>query len=250
MTSLADKKKKVVIYARVSTEHEAQLSALKNQKDWYTPYIKMHPEWDIVKMYTDEGVTGTSAYKRRSFLQMMEDAVDGKFDMILTREVSRFARNTVDTLNYTRMLKKHMVEVYFLNDGIKTFDTDGELRLSIMATLAQDESRKTSVRVKAGQQTSMEKGVIFGNGNVLGYDRAGREYVVNPSQSEIVTSPIWRGSTLERSTSRPSYLRTIRPGCTKAVRSFPRTGPSTKRRRRQPRSSPGGRGTGTLTART
>ena len=186
VTNLAENKKKVVIYARVSTEHEAQLSALKNQKDWYTPYIKMHPEWDIVQMYTDEGVTGTSAYKRRSFLQMMEDAVDGKFDMILTREVSRFARNTVDTLNYTRMLKKHMVEVYFLNDGIKTFDPDGELRLSIMATLAQDESRKTSVRVKAGQQTSMEKGVIFGNGNVLGYDRAGREYVVNPSQSEIV----------------------------------------------------------------
>ena len=186
MTNFAENRKRVVIYARVSTEHEAQLSALKNQKDWYTPYIKMHPEWDIVQMYTDEGVTGTSAYKRRSFLQMMEDAVDGKFDMILTREVSRFARNTVDTLNYTRMLKKHMVEVYFLNDGIKTFDPDGELRLSIMATLAQDESRKTSVRVKAGQQTSMEKGVIFGNGNVLGYDRAGREYVVNPSQSEIV----------------------------------------------------------------
>ena len=157
MINLAENKKKVVIYARVSTEHEAQLSALKNQKDWYTPYIKMHPEWDIVQMYTDEGVTGTSAYKRRSFLQMMEDAVDGKFDMILTREVSRFARNTVDTLNYTRMLKKHMVEVYFLNDGIKTFDPDGELRLSIMATLAQDESRKTSVRVKAGRQTSMEK---------------------------------------------------------------------------------------------
>lgn len=89
-------------------------------------------------------------------------------------------------MNYTRILKKHMVEVYFLNDGIKTFDPDGELRLSIMATLAQDESRKTSVRVKAGQQTSMEKGVIFGNGNVLGYDRVGREYVVNPSQSEIV----------------------------------------------------------------
>ena len=174
MTNFAENRKRVVIYARVSTEHEAQLSALKNQKDWYTPYIKMHPEWDIVQMYTDEGVTGTSAYKRRSFLQMMEDAVDGKFDMILTREVSRFARNTVDTLNYTRMLKKHMVEVYFLNDGIKTFDPDGELRLSIMATLAQDESRKTSVRVKAGQQTSMEKGVIFGNGNVLGYDRAGR----------------------------------------------------------------------------
>lgn len=106
--------------------------------------------------------------------------------MILTREVSRFARNTVDTLRYTRELKNHEVEVYFLNDGIRTFDSDGELRLSIMATLAQDESRKTSVRVKCGQQISMEKGVIYGNGNVLGYDRDGDQYVVNPEQAEKV----------------------------------------------------------------
>ena len=106
--------------------------------------------------------------------------------MILTREVSRFARNTVDTLRYTRELKNHEVEVYFLNDGIRTFDSDGELRLSIMATLAQDESRKTSVRVKCGQQISMEKGVIYGNGNVLGYDRDGDQYVVNPEQAETV----------------------------------------------------------------
>ena len=179
-------RKRVAIYARVSTVHEAQISALANQKDWYTPFLEMHPEWDVVQMYADEGVTGTSANKRRYFMQMIDDAVDGKFDMILTREVSRFARNTVDTLNYTRMLKKHMVEVYFLNDGIKTFDPDGELRLSIMATLAQEESRKISARVKYGQQTSMEKGVVYGNGNVMGYDRSGREYVANPDQREIV----------------------------------------------------------------
>ena len=179
-------KRKVAIYARVSTEHEAQLSALANQKDWYSPILGIHPEWEVVKMYADEGVTGTAAYKRRSFMQMIDDALNGKFSLILTREVSRFARNTVDTLNYTRKLKKHNVEVYFISDGIKTFDPDGELRLTIMATLAQDESRKTSARVKCGQQTSMEKGVVYGNGNVLGYDRVGRELVVNTEQADTV----------------------------------------------------------------
>lgn len=102
---------------------------------------------------------------------MMEDARKRKFDMILTREVSRFARNTVDTLQYTRMLREYGVAVFFLNDNINTFDGDGELRLTIMATLAQDESRKTSIRVKSGQQTSMNNGVIYGNGNILGYTR-------------------------------------------------------------------------------
>ena len=179
-------KRKVAIYARVSTEHEAQLSALANQKDWYSPILSIHPEWEVVRMYADEGVTGTAAYKRRSFMQMIDDAISGQFSLILTREVSRFARNTVDTLNYTRKLKKHNVEVYFISDGIKTFDPDGELRLTIMATLAQDESRKTSARVKCGQQTSMEKGVVYGNGNVLGYDLKDRELVVNPEQAETV----------------------------------------------------------------
>ena len=179
-------KKKVAIYTRVSTEHEEQISAMANQKDWYSAILNIHPEWDVVQMYADEGVTGTAAYKRKAFMEMIRDAYDGKFDMILTREVSRFARNTVDTLNYTRQLKRHMVEVYFISDGIKTFDPDGELRLSIMATLAQDESRKTSVRVKYGQQTSMEKGVIYGSGNVLGYDRDGRDYVVNEDQAQTV----------------------------------------------------------------
>ena len=179
-------RKKVAIYARVSTEHEEQVYAMKNQKDWYSSILGIHPEWEVVQMYSDEGVTGTAAKKRPSFMRMINDARKGKFDMILTREVSRFARNTVDTLRYTRELKNHEVEVYFLNDGIRTFDSDGELRLSIMATLAQDESRKTSVRVKCGQQISMEKGVIYGNGNVLGYDRDGDQYVVNPEQAETV----------------------------------------------------------------
>ena len=160
-------KKRVAIYARVSTEHEAQLSALENQLDWYKPILAMRPEWTLIAQYIDEGVTGTSAEKRKRFMEMIRDAKQNKFDLIITREVSRFARNTVDTLQYTRELKKYGVEVFFINDNIKTFDGDGELRLTIMATLAQDESRKTSVRVKAGQQTSMENGVFYGNGNIL-----------------------------------------------------------------------------------
>jgi DNA invertase Pin-like site-specific DNA recombinase len=178
--------RKVVIYARVSTDHDAQLSALENQLDWYKPLLDLHPEWELVGQYIDEGITGTSAQKRPEFMRMMDDAKKHKFDMILTREVSRFARNTVDTLQYTRMLREHGVEVYFINDGIKTFDGDGELRLTIMATLAQDESRKTSIRVKSGQQTSMNNGVVYGNGNILGYDKVGKEMVINPEQASTV----------------------------------------------------------------
>lgn len=178
--------RKVVVYARVSTEHEAQLSALENQKDWYKPILAQHPEWEVIKMYVDEGITGTSAQKRPQFMQMIQDAEYGEFDLILTREVSRFARNTVDTLQYTRTLKAKGVEVFFINDNIKTFDGDGELRLTIMATLAQDESRKTSIRVKSGQQTSMNNGVFYGNGNILGYDRVGKNMVINPEQAKTV----------------------------------------------------------------
>lgn len=176
----------VAIYARVSTEHEAQLSALENQLEWYKPILAARPNWTLKAQYIDEGITGTSALKRPRFMQMISDAKEKKFNMIITREVSRFARNTVDTLQYTRLLKEYGVEVYFINDNIKTFDGDGELRLTIMATLAQDESRKTSIRVKSGQQTSMKNGVVYGTGNILGYDRVGREFVINKEQAETV----------------------------------------------------------------
>ena len=179
-------KKRVVIYARVSTDHEAQLSALENQVDWYKPILATRPDWTLVGQYIDEGITGTSAEKRPEFMKMIDDAKKDKFDMIITREVSRFARNTVDTLQYTRMLREIGVEVFFINDNIKTFDGDGELRLTLMATLAQDESRKTSIRVKSGQQTSMNNGVIYGNGNILGYDRVGKEMIINLDQAETV----------------------------------------------------------------
>lgn len=176
----------MVFYGRVSTEHEAQLSALENQIQWYEDQAKFHPNWTVIDKYIDEGITGTQAKKRPAFLQMLEDARSGKFDLIVTREVCRFARNTVDTLVTTRELKNIGIEVYFVEDNIWTLDGDGELRLTIMATLAQEESRKVSERVKAGQQISRENGITYGTGNILGYDRIDGRYVINPEQAETV----------------------------------------------------------------
>lgn len=180
-------KRKVAIYARVSTEHEAQLSALENQVQYYDGILKQHHDWILYDRYIDEGVTGTSTNKRKNFMRMIEDAREGRFDLIVTREVSRFERNTVDALQETRKLKKIGVEVYFTEDNIWTFnDEDGELKLTIMATLAQNESKKTSQRVKAGQMISFQNGVIYGTGNILGYDKVGKDLIVNEEQAEIV----------------------------------------------------------------
>ncbi len=186
MIGFDNERKRVAIYARVSTEHEAQISALENQLEWYQAILNNQPNWILVDRYIDEGITGTSAMKRPEFLRMVEDAKDGKFDMVITREVSRFARNTVDTLSYARLLNEYGVEIYFLNDGIRTFASDGELRLSLFATFAQDESRKISERVKAGQQISMHNGVLYGNGNILGYRRIGKELIIDPEQAQTV----------------------------------------------------------------
>src|SRR5574344_1636004 len=177
----------VAIYARVSTEHEEQLSALSNQVQYYDNIIKAHPDWKLYDRYIDEGITGTSIRKRKNFMKMIADAEEGKFDLIVTREVSRFARNTVDTLQETRKLKKIGVEVYFTEDNIWTFkDDDGELKLTIMATLAQNESKKISQRVKAGQKITFQNGVFYGTGNILGYDKIGKDMVINEEQAKTV----------------------------------------------------------------
>ena len=181
-----NRQRSVVFYGRVSTEHEAQLAALENQMQWYEDQAKYHPNWTVLKSYIDRGITGTQAKKRPAFMEMLNDAKYHKFDLIVTREVCRFARNTVDTLVITRQLKEIGIEVYFVEDNIWTMDNDGELRLTIMATLAQEESRKTSERVRAGQKISRDSGVLYGNGNILGYDRLGDTYVINEDQAETV----------------------------------------------------------------
>lgn len=162
-------KVKVCFYGRVSTQHEEQVNALSNQLQWYDSILAQHPNWEKVEVYVDKGVTGTQVKKRDGFMRMIADAEKGKFDLICTREVSRFARNTVDSLQYTRQLKEWGVEVFFCNDGIWSLEQDGELRLTIMSAMAQEESKHISERVLAGQRTSREKGVLYGNGNILGY---------------------------------------------------------------------------------
>ena len=181
-----NRQRSVVFYGRVSTEHEAQLAALENQMQWYEDQAKYHTNWTVLKSYIDRGITGTQAKKRPAFMEMLNDAKYHKFDLIVTREVCRFARNTVDTLVITRQLKEIGIEVYFVEDNIWTMDNDGELRLTIMATLAQEESRKTSERVRAGQKISRDNGVLYGNGNILGYDRLGDTYIINEDQAETV----------------------------------------------------------------
>lgn len=180
------KLRRVAIYGRVSTEHEQQLSAFENQQDWYEQKAAQHEDWLVVARYYDRGITGTAAAKRPSFMQMISAAKNGDFDLIVTREVCRFARNTVDTLTFVRFLSGINVEVYFIQDNIWTMSGDGELRLSLMATLAQEESRKISERVRAGQSTSRKQGKLYGNGNILGYDRKGDTYVINPEQAYSV----------------------------------------------------------------
>ena len=176
---------RVAAYCRVSTEEEEQLSSLKSQREFFQSYISNHPDWELVKVYYDEGVSGTSTQHRNGFNNMIEDAALNLIDLIITKEVSRFARNTVDTLSITRELKKQGIGVVFVNDNINTLDSDGELRLSIMATIAQEESRKTSERVKWGHKRCMERGVVFGR-SMLGYDVRGGKLYINEEEAEIV----------------------------------------------------------------
>lgn len=180
--------RRVVFYGRVSTELEAQISALKNQMNWYLELAEHHPNWTVVGQYADEGISGTGMKTRPSFMKMLRDARKKKFDLIVTREVSRFARNTVDTLVTTRELKQYSVEVYFVNDDIWTMRGDGEVRLTIMASLAQDESRKMSERTKAGIQTSQKKGTYVAGPTPFGYkrDKKAHTLVVQESQAETV----------------------------------------------------------------
>lgn len=178
-------KKRVCAYARVSTDKDDQANSYESQCRYFTEYIQQHSDWDFAGIYADEGISGTSTKKRENFRRMIIDAENGLIDLILTKEVSRFARNTVDTLTFTRELKRRGIYVIFLNDNINTQDNDGELRLSIMATIAQDESRKTSERVKWGQKRRMEQGVVFGR-DMLGYAVRGGKLYLNEDEAEIV----------------------------------------------------------------
>ena len=180
-----ENKLRVAAYAIVSTEKDDQANSLASQKNYFANYISNQSNMELSEVYFDEGISGTQTRKRAGFNQMIQDALGGKFNLILTKEVSRFARNTVDTLSYTRKLKEAGVGVIFTIDNIDTRDSDGELRLTIMASLAQEESRKTSERVKWGQQRRMEQGVVFGR-DMLGYTVKNGILSINPVEVPVV----------------------------------------------------------------
>ena len=176
---------KIAAYCRISTEKTDQINSLINQRIFFNDYINSYKGWKLVKIYADEGISGTSTNKRTEFNNMISDAKSGKIDMIITKEVSRFARNTVDALLYTRLLKSLGIGVIFLNDNINTLDNDGELRLTIMSSIAQEESRKISQRIRWGQKIQMEKGYVFGNG-VYGYNLSDGKLTVNTNEAKVV----------------------------------------------------------------
>jgi len=138
------KKRRVAAYARVSTDHEEQLTSYEAQVDYYTNYIKGRDDWEFVAVYADEGITGCNTKRREGFNTMVSDALAGRIDLIITKSVSRFARNTVDSLTTIRKLKEHNIECFFEKENIWTFDGKGELLLTIMSSLAQEESRSIS----------------------------------------------------------------------------------------------------------
>ena len=181
-------KRRVVAYARVSTEKDEQLSSYESQIDYYTHYIKNHDNWEYINIYADDGISGTSTKKRLGFQKMMKDALKGKFDLIITKSISRFARNTLDSLMAIRKLKENNVEIYFEKENIWTFDSKGELLITIMSSIAQEESRSISMNVTWGIRQKMKQGQAYVPYKVfLGYDKGPNgEMVINEEQAKIV----------------------------------------------------------------
>jgi len=182
---MIDTRKRVAAYCRVSTDNEDQANSFESQQRYFKQYIERNPDWELYEIFADEGISGTNTKKRKEFNRMIACAKNGDFDLIITKEISRFARNTLDSIYYTRDLKKHGVGVIFMNDNINTLDGDAELRLAIMSSIAQEESRKTSERVKWGQKRQMEQGVVFGR-SMLGYDVENGKMTINEEGAKIV----------------------------------------------------------------
>lgn len=178
-------KRKVAAYCRVSTDNEDQANSFESQQRYFRQYIERNPDWELYEVFADEGISGTNTKKRKEFNRMIACAKNGDFDLIVTKEISRFARNTLDSIFYTRDLKKHGVGVIFMNDNINTLDGDAELRLAIMSSIAQEESRKTSERVKWGQKRQMEQGIVFGR-SMLGYDVKDGKMYINEEGAKVV----------------------------------------------------------------
>ena len=181
-------KRRVAAYARVSTDEDEQLTSYQNQVEYYTRYIKSRPDWEFIGLYADEGISGLNTKKRSGFRQMVEDAMNGRIDLILTKSISRFARNTVDSLVTIRELKAKGVEVFFEKENIYTFDSKGELMITIMSSIAQEESRSISENITWGMRKNMARGkVTMAYGKFLGYRKGadGKPEIVE-EEAEVV----------------------------------------------------------------
>ena len=176
---------KVVYYARVSTDKDDQLNSLENQQNYFEEMIAENKNWKFVRGYIDEGISGTAVKNRTQFLNMIEAASLGKIDLILTKEISRFSRNTVDSIKYTEYLLKQGTIVYFLSDNLNTIQEDAEFRLTIMSSLAQDEVRKLSERVKFGINRMIKERKLIG-GNLTGYYKKDGMYQINEKEAPMI----------------------------------------------------------------
>lgn len=184
--SIYDIPLRVTFYARVSSEKDEQLNSLDNQISYYRNFIKKNANWEFVEGYIDEGLSGMSTKKRENFHNMVNDAKAGLFDLVITKEITRFARNTLDSIQYTRELLNSGVGVFFQNDNINTLDEDSELRLTIMSGIAQDELRKLSSRIKFGHQEAIKKNVVLGNSRIFGYRKDNKRLVIDEKEAEMV----------------------------------------------------------------
>jgi len=176
---------KVASYCRVSTDKDDQANSFETQKAYFREYIQRNPDWELYETYADEGITGTSTKRRKEFNRMINDAYEGKFQMIITKEVSRFSRNILDTISYTRELRAMGIGVIFATDRISTLEPESEMILSYIAAQSQEESRRTSARVVWGQIRQMERGVVFGQ-SLLGYDVKDGQITINQEGAEII----------------------------------------------------------------
>jgi site-specific DNA recombinase len=181
-------KLKVAAYARVSTDEAEQLNSYKTQCDYYTTYIQGKPEWEFVGLYADEGITGTSAKRRKEFQRLIGDAMDGKIDLILVKSVSRFARNTVDSLQTVRKLRDKGVKIYFEKENIDSLDAKCDMILSIYSSLAEEESRSISTNIRWAHQKKVERGeVVLNFNNIYGYQQdENKNVTIKIQEAEVV----------------------------------------------------------------
>ena len=184
--SLQELNLRVCFYARVSTDKDEQLHSLSNQISFFNDYISKVPNWEFIGSYIDEGISGTQVKKREEFLKMTRDAKRHKFDLILTKEISRFSRSTLDSIKYTQELLSNGVGVYFLNDNINTILPDSELRLTMMSSIAQDEVRRLSERVTFGMKRSIDNGIVLGCSNIYGYTKDKGKLIIDENQAKMI----------------------------------------------------------------